>query len=320
MTISRVQVHGYQSLHDLDIELDSFTLIVGESDSGKSAFIRALRGWAQNQSGDSFVTVGRKSSSVKVSLDDGSEVTWNKPANEYLLGDGLTHRTFSKAGRTVPDEIREHTGFVDVVFDEDYSDLINFASQFDPPFLLTESGTRIAKVFGKLSGTEYIYNAQRLAAKDIQNAKSDLAAAQSQLSYAQNELLKYTDLDDQLKELSQLKTVVGRAETFLQETESLQNDLTSYFESKAQCSEIEHQLSELPEEIDLAKLESALDSLQQLYEVYLSYTDLLAYTESVESELREALETYQKSERQLADFKSSFSICPFCERVMDHAH
>lgn len=318
--IKQVSVKGYQSLHDLELELENFTLIFGESDSGKSAFIRALKGWAENQPGDSFITVGRKSSSVKVELDDGTDIVWNKPSNEFLLGDGVTHRTFSKAGRTVPDEVREHTGFIDVVFDEDYSDLINFASQFDPPFLLTESGTRIAKVFGKLSGTEFIYNAQRLAAKEIQNAKLDLSMHSTVELQARNELEKYSDLDAQLTEQSQLSTVISRAKTFLAETQELQNAYQEYLSNLQSVNDIESRLSELPEEVDLTKLDSAISLLFQLSDSYREYQELSANSRSLEEQLKEATEDYEKSERQLADFRSSFSICPFCERAMDHAH
>ena len=42
--IKAVQVKGYQSLYDIKVELGMFTVIYGESDVGKSAFYRALRG------------------------------------------------------------------------------------------------------------------------------------------------------------------------------------------------------------------------------------------------------------------------------------
>ena len=46
--IERVHIQGFQSLADVDLELGGFTVIQGKSNSGKSAFIRALRAVVTN--------------------------------------------------------------------------------------------------------------------------------------------------------------------------------------------------------------------------------------------------------------------------------
>lgn len=319
--ISKVAIKGYQSLHDVSLDLEAFTLIVGESDSGKSAFIRALKGWAENQSGESFITVQKKSSSVQVTFDDGSNVIWSKPANEFLLGDGTTYKTFSKAGRSVPDEIRDHTGFIDVVFDDDFSDLVNFASQFDPPFLLTESGTRIAKVLGKLSGIEFIYNAQRLASKEASNKKSELVFVQNQLVESEQMLAEYKDLDRDVELHSKLVSLMSMIENLLSESTALLAAHSEVTQWSERVQILEQELAAFPDNLpDLTKIESAIHTVAQQVEAAKSVELAMDEVDSLAAQLNEVDRELKQANSNLAEYQRSFDICPFCERIMDHEH
>ena len=54
--ITKLAVRGFQSLQNISLELGNITVIVGHSDSGKSALLRALEKASFNESGSSFLT------------------------------------------------------------------------------------------------------------------------------------------------------------------------------------------------------------------------------------------------------------------------
>ena len=94
--LKRIRIKNFQKHDKLDIEFSpNVTTIVGSSDSGKSAIVRALR-WAclNKPNGNSFIRNGQKSVKVRVEVDD-SKITRTKgSANTYEL-DGETFHSFN---------------------------------------------------------------------------------------------------------------------------------------------------------------------------------------------------------------------------------
>ena len=64
----KVQVKNFQSLKDVELEIEGFTALSGPNNSGKSALMRAIRGVFQNTGGTSFITHGEKEMEVSLSL------------------------------------------------------------------------------------------------------------------------------------------------------------------------------------------------------------------------------------------------------------
>ncbi len=62
----KIRVQNFQSLADVTVEAKGLTVIVGRSNLGKSAFIRALQGLLFNRPGDDFVRKNQKHASVSV--------------------------------------------------------------------------------------------------------------------------------------------------------------------------------------------------------------------------------------------------------------
>ncbi len=158
--ITQLTVEGYQSIGNDTLDLAPVTLVVGKNYSGKSALAnRALLALATNQTGDEFIKQGAKQALVSVTLDDGHIITWTKTkgkGGEYDL-DG---RTFTKTAGQVPEEIQEALGIRPIVIDDQFSLFPQIQRQWDPPFLVGESGSRIARALGKLTKIDVIVSAQ----------------------------------------------------------------------------------------------------------------------------------------------------------------
>lgn len=316
--ISRILVKNYQSLQNLELKLGKFTVIVGESDSGKSALIRALTGWATNQAGSDFTTHGKSSTSVLVEMDSGDVVGWVKPKNSYVVNG----KEYAKAGRECPAEVKAVTGFIDVVFDEDYSDLLNIAGQFDPPFLVTLSGTKVAKVIGKVSGIEFLYNAQRIISKETAATRSNIVSLELLIESLKKQLSAFEGVDKERESLEKIKQVFDRIAKETALTVSLASILEDIGSSTSRVSSLEKELELLPD-VEKAMIFDTLESkLNEVNEIRSVLTQIVSSTDSI-AKLRVSVSDANVDEVnadiELQTFWNTLNMCPLCERELTHA-
>jgi len=146
--IKRIEVQGYQSLYDVKVELGAFTVIYGETNVGKSAFYRALKGFVTAERGDDFISKGEKKVKVAFFLDDLNEpIEWIKEkdkSSRYSFKGKVWRRCNS-----LPDALKKiiKLDSIDVFGGSFYP---NFHGQFDPLFLIFESSGKRAKLLGWL--------------------------------------------------------------------------------------------------------------------------------------------------------------------------
>lgn len=191
--IERLRIANFQKHARLTIDLDpSITTIVGPSDAGKSAIIRALRWVCFNKpDGDGFIRDGASFAKVQLTVD-GMKITRARgKANKYTIN-GKDLVSFGRGG--VPDVI---------------SDLLNmtpdnFQSQHDSPFWFSLSGGEVSRQLNAIvdlgiidSSLSKAMRASRQAAADTRAIKKNLDEAR-----AEKEALAYVpDLDDQYREI-----------------------------------------------------------------------------------------------------------------------
>lgn len=218
MALERIVIQNFQSLKKVDIELGKFTVIVGASSSGKSAFMRAVRALASNVRGSSVITVGEKSMSISAYTDK-NIISFQRSgvSGKYLVTDRSSgvEEKYSKLNQKVPEDVTSALRIQPVTKDQAS---INFAAQHDLPYLLEESGAQVARVLGDLTNVSTIFEAVRVAIKNKTSTSSLLKTRQ-------------TDFDlvlEQAKEFARLKDRVGyveQAERLLEEISSSQGEL-----------------------------------------------------------------------------------------------
>jgi energy-coupling factor transporter ATP-binding protein EcfA2 len=213
--IDRVQVSNFQSVAAADVEFAPFTAVLGESDQGKSALLRAIAALLNNRAGTDFVTHGHSQASVEVVVD-GHTVEWDKgkDVNRYLLDGAL----YDKVGRGVPDEV---VGVFDL-------HPASVAGQFDRPFLLFDSGAEVSQVIGDLTNIALLYEAVRVANVEAKSLSAESKALGVQLSEAVGAEEK----------LSPQVTALGSVVDVLQATNTL------YQEQVAQAATVSAALAE----------------------------------------------------------------------------
>ncbi len=197
--ITQLSIRNFQSLKHADLDLGTFTVIVGPSSSGKSALIRAVRALAQNVRGSSSITRGQKVMAITARTENHTvTLERDQRGGVYrLTGDG--EHTFTKLGGDVPPQIAAALRI------DPGKDSVNFASQFDRPYLLDESGSQVARELGELTNVTRIFEAVARANRTRAAAASKLKSRQVDLDLLKTRLADFTGLSDQLSLLDEVE-------------------------------------------------------------------------------------------------------------------
>lgn len=146
-------VKGFLAASDVKFTVKGFTIMKGESSSGKSSSLKAIYAACTNTFSRSQIRWGEKQAVIKMRLGKSDPIlTISKEKNGspiMLFGD----REYSKMSRSVPKEVADYIniGFIQVGSDK-YC--LNFFTQFQPPLLHVFSQRRIAEILSSSTALE----------------------------------------------------------------------------------------------------------------------------------------------------------------------
>lgn len=213
--IRRIEIRNFQSHRHTVIEpapAGGLTVIVGPSDSGKTAVLRALKWLLYNQpQGDGFKRVGCDFVEVEIETADGHVVERRRTAstNRYATD----NQVFEGFGTSVPVEVQKITGVFPIRLG-DQEILANLAGQLEAPFLGSSiSGPARAKALGKLAGIEVIDRALRDLAGDVHRTRTEKSRLETELERLDGEIARYAHLPALAARIEQLRTISVRIET-----------------------------------------------------------------------------------------------------------
>jgi DNA repair exonuclease SbcCD ATPase subunit len=149
------ECHEHSVLEDFDSGLN---LIFGESDSGKTSIVRALRLVAYNDFNPACVRLGAKNCQVRVETEKGwVHVTRGKDNIWRTCRTGETEQEFTKIGKNILPEASKILG-LKIVELGDMSLPVNIMDQNEGHFMLNElggnnaSGSMRAQIVDEISG------------------------------------------------------------------------------------------------------------------------------------------------------------------------
>lgn len=227
--IEKIHVRNFQSLHDVSLELGPFTVIVGPSSSGKSALMRALRTLTSNRRGDEFISHGERTTSITARTDRGTvTLTRSKKTtdNAYVVTpDDPSHplapqRTFTKLGGDTPPEVSRFLGIP-------AKDPINYAGQFDKPYLLDDSAGEVARTLGGLTNVNVIFEAARESNRRKLQDSATLRTRSADLADIKNRVPQYRSLKAQDAALTQAEAHIATARTLEKQIARLTDALST---------------------------------------------------------------------------------------------
>jgi DNA repair ATPase RecN len=185
----KVSIQNFQSIKDLSFEIKGFTTIVGRGGIGKSAIIRAIRGALRNTKGDYFIRNGADTCQVILEEEGKFRIEWEKgKGNKYVVND----TRLESVGQSIPKEVQDCGFRVLDVLGKEFTPQI--ADQFNPLFLLTETGGTRAEVLADVSRINVLNQALALMEKDRKSAVSEGKSQKLKLEDVEAKLLKFQDL------------------------------------------------------------------------------------------------------------------------------
>ncbi len=273
--IKKLILKNFQSHKYSELEFNpGVNVIVGPSDSGKTAIIRALRWLVWNRPlGDAFIRHGTQKCKVELEVDDhrlGREKERKNGKNVYFLEE--TH--FSAVGTEPPEEIKHFLNLQDT----------NIQQQLDKPFLLDSSPGEVAQHFNRVARLDMIDIGMKRILQWIRRIQQDIFAKENQIKTLETQLLEY----------DYLPSLEGR----IQNLESIHKEITDKKNQKESIRELQEHIIQVGAEIielaNVTMLEEKVDNLllnitkkKQKYEHAISLTQLLQKLSDVEKQLLE---------------------------------
>jgi len=345
--IESVRIKNFQSHEDTILRFSSgVNVIVGSSDSGKSAILRAMIWVAQNRpqnrpAGDSFMSWGQKETSVTLGVDH-LQVTRLKGSskNEYRIEGQEMDQVFTAFGQDVPDDISRILGIED----------LNIQRQMDAPFLLSDSSGEVARRLNSVVNLDKIHTSLSNIAAIKREETRELSFVEEEQSRAQEETRQYSwipDFEAKLGVASHAFQSLKGVSLKLSESKSLLDDWETerlaarVDKAMSHLSHIERTRKQLDEINSLVqewtraknqrkrltyisrlkdKIEKALrihSELKQVIRKEKQATSLIYQMEEVSDDLRVAKTDYEQASREFDEKMSGLRECPLCGSVLE---
>lgn len=234
--IQELQIRNFQSHKDTTLKFHpGVNVILGTTDSGKTAVIRALKWVVQNKpTGEDFRSSWGGDTVVIATTKEGV-VSRRKGdrENSYMLyknGDP-GESIFTAFGSTVPEPIQQFFNMEEV----------NLQQQLDSPFLLSQTPGQVAQYFNRVAGIDIIDTATKNVNKNIQDAKRSSEYKKSDLERKKEQLDNYATLDVfevKLEELEQLEKTRVQTARLRISLETTINRLKQVNEKIAECKKV----------------------------------------------------------------------------------
>lgn len=306
--LKRLRIRNYQSHVDTDIELGNFTVLEGQSSSGKSAVVRALNALSSNQTGKDFITHGATTCQISAETDKGTLVlTKGKPEDSYvILEEGSdTPKKFTKLGGGVPQDVSDFLGIAP-------KDPINFAGQFDMPFLLRSSASEVARVLGELTNVSVIFEASRQALTKRNAFNQKYKVREGDIERLKAQETNFAGLEEQ-------DAALDKAELFIAEAKQKSKVLSDIQDAVRTVSVARARLQAAQ-----AKTETPLPDIQPIVELLKQKKEIETLTATMSRSAatkREALARIAQAEEAIASLEAEYEqvlreagTCPTCQQ------
>lgn len=229
--IESIHLKNFQSHVDTKIDFDSgVNVIVGNSDSGKTAIIRALN-WAINNkpSGDAFIHYGTGGVEVEVLFNQSTEPNnytpiqitrrKSKTKNEYVMQtlDGVIGE-FRALGQGVPQEIEELLNIKD----------INIQRQMDAPFLLSMTPGQAGQYLNEVVDLTAIDNSLKNINQKVKVNRHGIESLQSDMRECSFKIQEYDYLEPFKSSLDDIGDLIDEIDKLQKELDDIQRLLDEH--------------------------------------------------------------------------------------------
>lgn len=309
MSLSRIEIRNFQSLRRVDLDLGQFTVIVGPSSSGKSALMRACRALASNVRGSSVITRGQKRAAITARLDHRTvTLERSETSGLYRLSDGQgSELTYTKLNGGVPEAITNSLRIAPVPAN---GTSVNFASQFDRPYLLDDSGANVARTLGELTNVNTIFEAVRLANKKRLAASSLLKIRRADLDATKSKLAGFECLAERLVAVDLAEQMQRHAIRLREDLSDLEGNLKELNSAQSLLGEAQAVARHAPP--DAERLSEVWDRFFSLYGALMEAGLRQQERAEAEREVQRTAQVLDSLNEEFTQLLHDAKVCPTC--------
>lgn len=276
--IKKINIKYFQTHEDTILDFsDGITVLVGKTDSGKTAIIRSLKLIAKNKPrGNGFISAfapkdkkNKPTTKITLTLADDTEIirTKSENKNEYIVKQEGKEEAYNNFGVNIPPEIEDVLGTTSVKIDQDTFLEVNISEQLSQPFLLFESPAIKTKLIDKIARINVLNRAIKNTKSQVQDIKINQKKLSEELEEKKQTLITFENLEKEKKDLQRVKKLYEK----LKEKQTLLEQYKKLFES---FNEIENSINK-GQNIK-TKLETFLNfSETKIYKLKSNYQQLL---------------------------------------------
>jgi DNA repair ATPase RecN len=308
--LTALKIDSFQSLHEARIPLGAFTVVAGPSNSGKSAVLRALRLLAANATGTGYISTGAKTAAVTVKDSDGTVVAirrsrpGSRTPDAYVLAPpGQERQVFTKLNRQVPEQVAAVLRLGQV----------NFAGQHDMPYLLDETGSRVAMVLGELTNVSLVLTAATEAGRRRKEADRGLKDAVARRDALKEQVQAFRGLGDRRRAVEAAEAGLAVIAGLRLRAEGLSRLIQAAGAAEAELGRARSAVREVP----------SLERLDQLDDRQARLAELIQTAENLEASLPVHAGRVHAAEQAEADAHEALHAalvaageCPLCGQAV----
>lgn len=279
--IKSLSILNYQSHEKSRLEFaPGVNVIVGVSDSGKTAIIRALRWLSWNRpAGNSMCSNWGGDTTVLLETEEGFILRHKGTKDKYeLKRNGRRGIEFKAFGSSVPDEI---TSFLNV-------NEINLQRQLDSHFLLSKSPGEVASFFNKIAKLDKIDLGIQNTQKEIRRLSQEIAYQRSTKVELKKQLEKFEYLDKVEVQIEVLEEADKKRVNLQNSKKKLMGICESYYDCRIQ---IDLHSFNLELEKPILTLLSLYEKLNTLKTNQQRISDLIDRNKEITEEILESQES-----------------------------
>lgn len=320
--IRQIDIRNFQSLGKVDLALGRFTVITGRTGAGKSGLIRAIYTLAFNARGTDYITRGEKSCTIsmigdeieltgmdddlwKVSLQRGGRDHYQIIPAPHPAPTG-TEKTFTKLQGKVPEPVSDTLRLSEV----------NFATQWDSPYLLSASGGDVARVLGKLTNVTVLFKAAQEANRRRLVVMGELKTRQADLAHLQEQIAQYATLGQEHLAVVSAETSLTRVLELNQRRARL--DWVTTMVARALVTL--DSLQPVPEPPSLEKLDGLMAQRNRLHWLMHQCDDAQGRLQTAWQQETTLAAQEASCQRELDDYTGRWGVCPTCGQPVQKSH
>lgn len=266
--IKELQLTNFESWHNNIIKFDKgLNIIIGNSDSGKSASFRALDAVINGKFRDSSITFGKKKSEVKIIFEDNHFASRIRSKKENIIQ--YDNLVFERIGKEIPNEYFEALGNTKLDLNDDKSIDLCLYSQFANHFFITSSDIEKSKIIGAACGINIIDKIVDNVNTDIRHNNTDIKYLKNTIDEQQVKVNKL-ELDVKLKQikLDKLSIIINRVNLNYDKLVKIYSIYQNLTQNLIQIQNLKSKIQILNSKLNLnSKLKSKIQNLNLLFQI-----------------------------------------------------